>query len=68
MQQDIEYIKIHQALNKKEADEKHAELLLAIKDVAESKAGKWVERVLIWVGSVIGVALIGAWLSLILIK
>lgn len=68
MQQDIKYIKEHQAINKKEADERHAELLAAIKEVADSKAGVWVERVLIWIGSVVGVALIGAWLSLILIK
>lgn len=68
MQQDIKYIKEHQAQNKQEADERHIELMAAIKEVADSKAGKWVERVLIWVGSVIGVALLGAWMSLILIK
>ena len=68
MQQDIEYIKIHQAENKREADMKHEELLRVIKEICDGKAEKWVEKVLVWVGGVIGLALLGALMSLILIK
>ncbi len=45
MQNDINYIKEHQENNRKEAERRHGELLEAIQQVADSKAGKWVERV-----------------------
>lgn len=38
------------------------------KDAFETKAGTWVEKVLIGTGSIIGVGIIGALLRLILIK
>lgn len=38
------------------------------KEIMEKKAGIWVEKVLIGAGSVIGVSILGALLSLILIK
>lgn len=46
----------------------HAEIMEKFEKAMEKKAGKWVESVMIWVGSVIGVAIIGALMSLILIN
>lgn len=55
MQNDIQYIKEHQEHNRKEAEARHGELLEAIKQVAESKADRWVQGV---VGGFIGMLLI----------
>jgi Tfp pilus assembly protein PilO len=41
---------------------------LVVNEQLKKKAGSWVENVLIFVGSTIGLAVIGAILSLILIK
>lgn len=60
----IETLKNHiqeEAEYRKQQDEFH-------KMIMEKKAGVWVERVLIGAGSVIGVSILGALLSLILIK
>jgi hypothetical protein len=45
-----------------------AEENIRFKEMADRKADKWVERVLVGAGSVVGIALIGALMSLILIK
>lgn len=46
--------------------EQHQEMMNAFNRAMEQKAGKWVEKVLVGAGSVIGVALLGALLALIL--
>lgn len=46
--------------------EEHKEIMKAFEIAMERKAGKWVEKVLIGAGSVIGVALLTALLALIL--
>ena len=65
---DIGYIK--KSLDKNE--EAHKEIMEKIDvwfNAAESRfAGKWVEKIAIAVGSVIGVTLIGAILSLVILK
>lgn len=60
----IETLKNHiqeESEYRKQQDEFH-------KMIMEKKAGVWVEKVLIGAGSVIGVSILGALLSLILIK
>ena len=66
IEKDIEYIKESFKDNKEE----HHELSGVIKDFIKSAdtkyAGKWVGDVLKWIGGVIGLAIIGALLSLII--
>jgi CHASE3 domain sensor protein len=59
-----------EALNelKTSNSEAHKEIKDMVEKAMNSKAGKWVERVLIGAGSVIGVALLGALLSIIINK
>lgn len=66
IEKDLEYIKEGFKKNKEE----HQELYKAMKDFIDSAdnkySGRWVEKVLIWGGAVVGTGIIGALLSLIL--
>jgi len=44
----------------------HHELLETLQNALDRKAGKWVEKVIIFIGATTGTALLGALLSLIL--
>ena len=46
----------------------HKEIVALFERAMEKKADRWVQTVIVWVGSVIGLALVGAFMSLILIK
>ena len=48
--------------------DEHKELLATFEKAMEKKADRWVQSVIVWVGSVVGVAILGALMSLILIK
>jgi phosphosulfolactate synthase (CoM biosynthesis protein A) len=48
--------------------EEHREIIATFERAMEKKAGKWVEKVLVWVGASIGVVIIGALMSLIITK
>lgn len=48
--------------------EEHKEMMQAFQDAIDKKAGRWVEKVLIWVGGIIGAAVLTAIMSLILTK
>lgn len=44
----------------------HKELLALFEKALEKKADRWVQQVIIWAGSVVGVAILGALMTLIL--
>lgn len=44
----------------------HKELLTLFEKALEKKADKWVQNVIVWAGSVVGVAILGALMTLIL--
>jgi len=46
----------------------HRELVQLFENAMAKKAGKWVEKVLVWAGASIGLILIGSLMSLILNK
>ena len=46
--------------------EEHKELVKTFQDAMEKKAGKWVEKVLVGVGTLILTAIVGALMTLIL--
>ena len=46
--------------------QEHKEMMHAFQEAVDKKAGKWVEKVLVWAGSVIGVAILGALMQLII--
>lgn len=48
--------------------QEHKEILATFERAMERKAGKWVEKVLVWTGATIGVILVGALMSLIVVK
>ena len=49
-------------------NEQHEEMFVRFEKAMDKKADRWVQNVIVWVGSVIGVAILGALMSLILIK
>jgi uncharacterized membrane protein YoaK (UPF0700 family) len=46
----------------------HQDIVALFERAMEKKADRWVQNVIVWVGSVVGVAILGALMSLILIK
>jgi hypothetical protein len=46
----------------------HKEIVALFEKAMDKKADKWVQNVIVWAGSVVGVAIIGALMSLILIR
>jgi len=77
MNKDIEYMKkdigeIKKAIKgfdetlKAGLAQNQKEFLEAIKELDKRKASKWVERVMISAGAIIGIALLGAFLSLVI--
>jgi hypothetical protein len=55
----------HKDMYEKKADKKEVEDL---KEIIDSKTGKWAGNILIWGGGVVGVAILGAVMELILRK
>ena len=66
--QEISQIKAKQFENDENNRERHAEVMVAIKELADSKADKWVQDAFKWILYTVGGVLILALLGLILIK
>lgn len=46
----------------------HKDIIALFERAMEKKADRWVQSVIVWVGSIVGLAVIGALMSLILIR
>jgi len=63
---DTGFAKLEKALETN--SQEHKDMFAKFEASMEKKAGKWVENVLVWGGSVIGVAILGAFLRLIILQ